>query len=195
MSSQHASPSILVFRGKMFSTDATMEIKDRDYMRDSEGKGDVVKLSDILIILMKLVVLFVAFILCLRIPSLWIKIPLVIGVFYGGWRWIFGAKTKKTGQSTRSTQSVEDAAVESPEDHQSTIQAGAGHTPKPDLNAVRLLTAFDAAGEYGKAKALIQQLDGKEFPELVGKEFASVAGNYFPIKLKPTKYGVRFFLD
>ncbi len=59
---------------------------------------------------------------------------------------------------------------------------------------IQVLIAHDAAGEFGKAKTLIQELDGEEFPQEVGEELAVVVGNYFPIQLEPTESGVRFTL-
>ncbi len=73
-------------------------------------------------------------------------------------------------------------------------EAAVDRAVRPDQNVVRLLVAYDAAGEFGKAKTLIQRLDGEEFSESVAKELSALAGNYFPIELETTDTGVRFKL-
>jgi hypothetical protein len=48
----------------------------------------------------------------------------------------------------------------------------------------------DAAGEFGKAKTLIQQLDGEVFNEEVAEELRVLAANDFAIELEPSGEGV-----
>lgn len=164
-----------------------MGTHDRDYMKDS-NKDDVFNLNEIFFLLVKLVVVFVFFVLSLRFPVVWIKFPLAIAVLVFGWRWIFRAKKKKKVSSARSGGSRQPRTVPAG------AALGAGAAKAQDHFVVKTLIAFDAAGEFGKAKTLIQQLDGEEFSEMVGKELAVVAGNYFPIELEPTENGVRFKL-
>ncbi|MGY8640402.1 MAG: hypothetical protein ACKVJU_04810 [Verrucomicrobiales bacterium] len=174
-----------------------MGINDRDYMKKDEGQGDVINVGELVIVLLKLAVVFVAVILSLRFPLLWIKIPLVIGVLFGGWRWIFNTKKKKTVSSTPPKEPeklVQAKVVSSRRANLEQLEAEAGNPPKPDQSSIRLLIAYDAAGEFGQAKALIQHFNGKEFPEPVVEEFAVLARNYFPIELEPTESGVRFKL-
>ena len=125
---------------------------------------------------------------CLRFPILWIKIPLAIAVLVFGWRWIFRAKKKKAKVSSSRPRKKSVARVGSAAATESGTAKGSGN------EVVKSLIALDAAGEFGKVKTLIQQLDGEEFSEEVGKELAVVAGNYFPIELEPTGTGVLFKL-
>ncbi len=182
-----------------------MGINDRDYMKHSKGKSnapgqdDVVDLNVLLIALGKLVVVFVAMIFCLRIlPLIWIKLAAVVVVGYFGWRWISGMKIVKPAASTDAISSKRKTSSAGRRRQLSTIkryEAAVDRSAKPDQNVVRLLVAYDAAGEFGKAKALIQRLDGEEFTESVAKELAALAKNYFPIKLETTETGVCFQLD
>lgn len=160
-----------------------MGIHDHDYMKDS-NQDDVFNLNEILLLLVKLVVVFVLFVVSLRFPVVWIKFPLAFVVLVYGWRWIFKAKKDSSSRSSAS------GSVKQIENR----QAGAEPRGGLDQEAIRTLIAYDAAGEFGKAKALIQQLNGDEFSEPMGKELAAVAGNYFPIELEPTEKGVRFKL-
>lgn len=174
-----------------------MGINDWDYMKKDGGKDDVINLRELVIVLLKLAVVFVAVILSFRFPLLWIKIPLVICVLYGGWRWIFKAKKKKTVSSSppkAPAKPVQAKVVSSRRLNLEQLEAEAGNPPKPDQSSIRLLIAYDAAGEFGQAKALIQHFNGKEFTEPVVEEFAVLARNYFPIELEPTESGVRFKL-
>ncbi len=167
-------------------------------MKDSND--DVFHLSDILIALGKIVLTMVALMLCMRFPVIWIKIPLMVAVLYFCWRWLFKPAKKKPVQVEESLQRPKE--IEPPKPSRKKRQpfvvkqdGRAGQAPKPDSTAVRQLIAYDAAGEFGQAKALIQYLNGKVFPEPDGKEFAVLAGNYFPVKLEPADDGVRFVLD
>ena len=174
-----------------------MGINDRDYMKDSKGKSDAIDLGAILIALAKLVVVFLGMIICLRLPFIWIKLPAAIGVAYLGWRWISGVKKALPAASTDAYISESGSGDAGRQKQQSTIiryEAAMGRSARPDQNAVRLLVAYDAAGEFGKVKTLIQRLDGEEFSEPVAKELAVLAGNYFPIELETTESGVRFKL-
>jgi len=155
-------------------------------MKDS-NEDDVFNLNEILLLLGKLVLVFVVFVLSLRFPVVWIKFPLAFVVLVYGWCWIFRAKKKKPLSSNRSSASVKVKQIEA-------RQIGAEQTVGLDQDAVLALIAYDAAGEFGKAKALIQQLNGEEFSEPIGKKLAAVAGNYFPVELEPTENGVRFKL-
>jgi len=163
-----------------------MGIHDRDYRKDSgsQGKVDVINLNEIFCTVGKLVLVFVALILCLRFPLLWIKIPLAVAILYFGWRWIFRA-SKKTKIRSAADQKGRPPTV--------TVRSETIQT-EIDQDFVQRLVAFDAAGEFGKAKTLIQQLDGHAFPEPVAEELAVLARNYFPIELEPTGDGVRFKL-
>jgi len=167
-----------------------MGIHDRDYMKDS-NKDDVVNLNEIFVLLAKLLVVFVLLLVCLRFPVLWIKIPLAIAILVLGWRWMFRAKKKKV-RSTRSPKVSRAKSVGSASDSNSAKNGDKAGSD--DGEVVRTLIAYDAAGEFGKAKSLIQQLNGEEFPEEVGKELVVVAANYFPVELEPSENGVRFKL-
>ena len=181
-----------------------MGIYDRDYMKDSKGKSnasgreDVIALSVVVTMLAKLLVVFVAVFFCLRfLPSIWIKLAASVAVFYFGWRWIAWAKNTKSSASANVISSRRVTGSEGVQKQLSEIkryEAAVDRSAKLDRNAVRLLVAYDAAGEFGKAKTLIQRLDGEEFPESVAEELETLAKNYFPVKLKTTETGVRFEL-
>tara|TARA_B110000305_G_C19354000_1_gene595778 strand:- start:693 stop:1172 length:480 start_codon:yes stop_codon:yes gene_type:complete len=158
-------------------------------MKDS-NKDDVINLNEIFILLAKGLAIFILLMISLRIPVLWIKIPLTFAVLILGWRWMFRAKKKVASSKTSGASQVKRLAASSASVVvDETEKAGA-----EDGDAVRALVALDAAGEFGKAKSLIQQLNGEEFSESVGKELVVVAANYFPVELEPTENGVRFKL-
>jgi hypothetical protein len=172
-------------------------------MRDSKRKSnvssqdDVIDLNAILIVVAKLVVVLLGMIICLRLPFIWIKLPAAAGVAYLGWRWISGVKKPKPVASPHANSFESGRKGAGRQKQQSTIEryeAAFDRAAKPDQNVVRLLVAYDAAGEFGKVKTLIQRLDGEEFSEPVAKELSVLAGNYFPIELETTETGVRFKL-
>ena len=198
--------SLLAQKVEIFFNRSLMGIHDRDYMKDGKGKSNasgqdhVIRLSEVLIALAKLGVLFVLLILSLRFPLIWIKIPLAMAVLFFGWRWLFRSE-KKQGQGTAASidsklpeKSVPAERINPRRSNLEAYEAAVGRASKPDHNVVRLLIAYDAAGEFGKAKALIQRMDGQEFSASVGEEFRALAKNYFPIELEPTEAGVRFRL-
>lgn len=180
-----------------------MGLNDRDYMSSSRRKSrasgdDIIDVKALFSIAAKFIVILIALIFALRFPLLWVKIPLPIAILYFGWRWI-----SKSVEKQRMVQKVEtrrpgklaqSPAPTSPLDTIERFEAAADGPPNPDQNAIRLLVAYDAAGEFGRAKALIQHYDGEEFPEAVAEEFAVLAKNYFPVELEPTENGARFKL-
>ena len=182
-----------------------MGIDDRDYMRDPKGRSrgsaqaDVIDLNIIPALLGKLAVVFLALLICLRLPFVWFKLAAVIGVAWLGWRWISGgtrtkAKPLASSDTPGSTSEPDNARRQTQRSKIELCEAAVARATRPDQNVVRLLVAYDAAGEFGKAKTLIQGLDGEEFAEPVAEELAALAGNYFPIELEPTATGVRFKL-
>ncbi len=163
--------------------------QDRDKRKDS-NQDDVINLNEIFALLAKLVFVFALLVVSLRFPLLWIKFPLSFVILFYGWRWIFRAKKQRNVSATRSRAPREVTVILPGNGGVSGVRT----VKAQDHETVRALIAFDAAGEFGKAKTLIQGLNGEEFSEPVGKELAAVAGNYFPIELEPTENGVRFKL-
>ena len=152
-----------------------MRINDRDDIKDSGD--DIINLTDLIVMALKSEVIFIGLLFCLRFPLIWVKIPLAIGLLFIGWRWIFRAK--KSAQQAPPLRSA---------------PANRNTDSRRDRSIIQALIAHDAAGEFGKAKTMIQQLDGKEFPEVEAKELLTIAGNYFPVALEPTANGYRFKL-
>lgn len=162
----------------------SMALDDRDYMKDNSD--DVINLNEIIPAGLKLIAVLVLLVLCMRIPPLFVKIPLMLAIMYLGWRWI-----------TRPSRLKRNAAKRRRRVARKTISSGPTETPatEENRNPVKMLIALDAAGEFGKAKTYIQQLDGQEFSPDEGKELAVLAKNYFPVRLEETEKGVRFYLD
>ncbi|MDF1740564.1 MAG: hypothetical protein P1U86_15490 [Verrucomicrobiales bacterium] len=166
-----------------------METQNRGKRRDS-SQDDVINLNEVIALLAKLVVVFVLLVVSLRFPLVWIKFPLSFVILAFGWRWIFRAKKKQKVSTSRPGVPREVTVMEVGGGGLSGVKT----VKAQDHETVRKLIALDAAGEFGKAKTLIQRLDGEEFSGPVGRELATVAGNYFPIELEPTENGVRFKL-
>ncbi|MEC5128605.1 hypothetical protein VSU19_17725 [Verrucomicrobiales bacterium BCK34] len=166
-----------------------MGTENRDKRKDSSG-DDVINLNEVFALLAKLMVVFVLLVVSLRFPLVWIKFPLSFVILALGWRWIFRGKKEQKVSAGRSTVSRKVTVMEPSGGGLSGVKT----VKAQDHETVRALIALDAAGEFGKAKTLIQRLDGEEFSGPVGKELAVVAGNYFPIELEPTENGVRFKL-
>ncbi len=166
-----------------------MGTQNRDHKKGS-NEDDVINLNEIIGLLLKLVVVFALLVVSLRFPLVWIKFPLSFVVLAFGWRWIFRAKKRRRVSSPRPGAPRQPTVI--PAVGVEVTETGGVKTQGHE--AVRALIAFDAAGEFGRAKTLIQRLDGEEFSEPVGKELAVVAGNYFPVELEPTENGVRFKL-
>ena len=174
-----------------------MGLQDRDYMKSGStgspkpGSDDSIEIKKVAALLGKLFVLFVAIFLSLRFPMVGVKIALVAVTLYLGWLWIFRTGRKKTKQPEQSGQSANTAEC----DHSSnTDSAPAIESKQPGREEIRQLIAWDASGEFGKVKSLIQSLDGEVFPDDVAEELALLARNYFPIHLEPEQNGTRFVL-
>ena len=161
-----------------------MGLDDRDYMKDDSD--DVVNLNEILVAGFKLIAILALLLILLRIPPIWIKLPLMIAVLFVGWRWIARPSRKKPVARKRKAPAREKPVP---------TRSSAANRPQEELSPVKKLIALDAAGEFGKAKTFIQQLDGQEFPTEIGEELAVLAKNYFPVRLDETEEGVKFCLD
>lgn len=160
--------------------------------KDKTDQEDIINLNDILFKLLKLAVVLFALLLSFRFPVIWIKIPLAVAVLFFGWRWIF--KTKKNPRNRIPRSGTSTTGSRKPMSAIERYKAAASQPDAPDHNSVQLLIAYDAAGEFGKAKTLIQSLDGRIFSESVAYELAILAGNYFPVELEPAEDGLRFKL-
>lgn len=156
----------------------TMGLDDRDYMKDADD--DVVNLGALVVTAAKVVVILIACFFWIRFPVLWVKIPVIAAILFLGWRWIFRSKKKRVPMSRPGKPVLERS--------QPALESVSTRDP------IRMLIALDAAGEFGKAKTLIQQMDGEELSREDGEELAILARNYFPIELVPTEHGVRFRL-
>lgn len=164
----------------LFSSEA-MGVNDRDYMKDDGGSG-VLNVNTLVKRLIKTGVFLVVLLLCLRIPVLWIKIPLSCAALFFGIRWILKPEVKRVRKVPRTSKKMPASPKQG---------ALSDHS---DKSVVEKLISLDAAGEFGQAKSLIQQLDGQEFSKSEGEELAVIAGNYFPVQLEPSAAGVRFML-
>ena len=143
-------------------------------MKDS---NEVVQLNDVLYVIVKLLALLLLLFMSLRVPVVWIKIPMAAALVYFAWRWFFRAKKKNEPANSpdrTESSSLRKARIER-------LEAAVSRSSKPGQNVVRLLVAYDAAGEFGQAKKLIKSMDSKEFPEYLAEEFAVLARNYFPL--------------
>lgn len=161
--------------------------------KTSEEDEVVVNLNHLAISAGKFLVLLIALALCMRIPLIWLKIPVAVGAIYLGWNWIWRSAKLINSSSPLS----KGKKAEFRQDYQAAIkfyEKAAGRPPRPGYNSVRLLVAYDKAGEFGRAKALIQHFDGKEFPESEEDELRAVVSNYFPVELQRSLNGVRMKL-
>lgn len=174
----------------------------KDTKRNSKptGQDDVIHLGDLLIKVVKMAVIFFLLIVSLRFPLLWVKIPLLVAVLFFGWRWMFAVKKKPKNATVSTSPRLPDkgfrAEVYNPGRAKlEYYEAAVGQVAKPDHHdVIQLLSAYDAAGEFGKAKALILRLNGQEFSASEGEELRVLAKNYFPVEMVPTEGGVRFTL-
>jgi hypothetical protein len=100
------------------------------------------------------------------------------------------------GSLTSITKSLRREKTKAPTRQKSVpAHTSAAARTKEELSPAKKLIALGAADKFGKAKTLIQQLDGKEFPTEVGGALTVLAKNYFPFRLDDTDKGVKFFLD
>lgn len=162
-----------------------MGLDDRDYMKQSDEE-EVIQLKDIIFGVAKLVLVFIFFIFSLRFPILWIKIPLALAILFLGWRWIVRGWNKGLKNTTSATPSRPSQPRY--------LDTGSQEPNRDEEDVIKRLIAHDAAGEFGKAKTLIQSLDGRIFPEAEARELAVIARNYFPVILEETENGYRFGL-
>ncbi len=167
---------------------------------NSTGQDDVIHLGEILIKVVKMAAIFFLLIVSLRFPLLWVKIPLLVAVLFFGWRWLFSVKKKPKNAAISTSPRLPDRGFQAELYNPARAkleyyEAAVGRAAKPDhQDVIQLLGAYDAAGEFGKAKALILRLNGQEFSPSEGEELRVLAKNYFPIELVPTEEGVRFTL-
>lgn len=174
-----------------------MGIDDHNPLKDPSHNSDsgerVMNLNEIVVIVARVTVLLFLLFIALRMPPVWLKIGGSIAVLALGWRWLL----KSTKRTVNLTPFEEGKRAEERQDYRSAIEyyeKALGGTLKPNPIAVRLLVCYDAAGEVGRAKTMIQQIDGSEFPESVAEELETLAANYFPITMEKTQNGVRLNL-
>lgn len=175
-------------------------MKDTKRNSNSTGQDDVINLGEVLIKAAKMAVIFFLLIVSLRFPLIWVKIPLVVAVLFFGWRWMFRGKKKPKSAGISTSPRLPDKCFQAELYNPARAkleyyEAAVGRAAKPDHHdVIQLLGTYDAAGEFGKAKALILRLNGQEFSPSEGEELRVLAKNYFPIELVPTEEGVRFTL-
>ncbi|MEM0969187.1 MAG: hypothetical protein AAGJ31_07555 [Verrucomicrobiota bacterium] len=141
--------------------------------------------------------LFVAFflsLLALRIPGpLFLKLGVALLILSLGWRWI----SRSHERSSRSNRYRDGLAEESRRNYSAAIehyQVAMQETSRINHIAVRLLACLHAAGEVGKAKALIEKMDGHEIPDSVAGELEDLVAHYYPAQLQRTPNGHRLKL-
>ena len=174
-----------------------MGFDDRNSRKESNGTSveeeRVVNLNEIIAIIAKLAVLLLLLFLTQRVPVIWIKIAAPIVILLFGWRWL--SQSFKTTQP--QTAFDRGKLAEARQDYDSAIrhyEEALGGNIKPNQVAVRLLVCYDAAGEVGRTKTMIQQIEGREFPDSVAEELEDLASNYFPVVMEKTANGVRLKL-
>ena len=175
-------------------------MKEPQRKSNSSGQDDVINLGEVLIKAAKMAAIFFLLVVSLRFPLIWVKIPLAAAVLFFGWRWMFRGKKKPKSAVISTCPRLPDKRFPG-EFYNPTrakleaYEAAVGQVANPDHHdLIQLLIAYDAAGEFGKAKALILRLNGQEFSTSEGEELRVLAKNYFPIEMVPTEEGVRFTL-
>ncbi|MEM7698808.1 MAG: hypothetical protein AAF236_10425 [Verrucomicrobiota bacterium] len=153
--------------------------------KSGSDRDEVLNLNDIAVVLLKLVAIFLSLIFLLRFPVLWIKLPLAGMLLFFGWKWIM--RTMRATPAPRSRM-VKDAPIDRP--RLATSSSTRRHE-EFSSDVCAKLVALDAAGDFAGARALVEGLDGQEFPEEEAQEIAQLARNYVEVELEPTDLGAR----
>ncbi len=188
-----------------------MGLYDRDYMKDQNAAKGNRKNQDASPTFVITAAVAVRFLLCIiaiivffRLPIIWwVKFPAIVGICIAGWKWILktqrapGKQASQENSPTSTDHFKEGRAAEAAKDFERAVrhyEIAAGKPLKPNHESVRLLAAYDAAGKLGLAKSLLQELDGRKFPDSAADELESLAEKYFPVQIKKTPGGAQLLL-
>jgi len=188
---------------------------EQEHKRESKSKAtpgkapdteEVINLADVIIILAKVALILGGLFFCLRFPVIWIKLPAMITILSLGLWWLIKPKKLKPEKLKKSPLKAlpgdenhyqAGRKAEAAKNYEEAIfhyERAVGNPVRPGYQSVRLLAVYHAAGQYGRAKGLIQRLVGGDFPESVADELESLAANYFPVRMERTRNGSRLTL-
>ncbi len=158
-------------------------------MRDS-GKNDVINLNELAVAFLKLIGVGILLLLCVRFcPFVWGKLILAVLVLIFGLRWVFrsvGKGKKPASRRQAPPRAQVNRATPKAQSPASRQRSASVVAADDDEDVIQRLIAFDAKGEFGKAKTLIQSLDGKKFSQAEAERLEVLAKNYFPVAIEPT---------
>ncbi|MEM7383415.1 MAG: tetratricopeptide repeat protein [Verrucomicrobiota bacterium] len=170
-----------------------MGINDPDNIRKPETPR-LVSAHNVIGFLWKMLVVLLGMILCLRVPGpVILKLGLAALALLLGLLWIGrGFQRQRSGDATESATVRRGRQFENRKDYEKAIaqyEEAAKREPRVTSVLVRLLAAYDAAGEAGKARTLVSQLDGRLFQSSEVAELREIAGKYWMVDFEEARGG------